>query len=389
MKFLALVFSNLKRKKLRTILTVLSIFVAFTLFGFLSILKVAFTGSINLAGADRLMVIHKVSLIQSLPISYTNRIANLPGVAAVTHLSWFGGIYKDPKNMIPSFPVEPESYFGMFPEFSLPAEQKEAWLKTRNGVVVGKATMDRFASSDGWKIGSNIPMTSPIWGEPAGQNQWEFEIVGVYDVTKKGADNTQFLFRYDYFDEARTRSKGEVGWFSVRVKNPDEAAEIAKKIDNEFANSAFETKAQTEAAAMQGFASQIGNIGAIVMGVLGAVFFTILLVAGNTMAQAVRERTEELGVLKAMGFPDGLVLVLVLAESCVITMIGGFLGLALAWLIASGGSPIPEYLPIFTFDSRDVVIGVILIFVLGIVTGVVPAWQAMQLKIAVALRRNA
>ncbi|TLD69568.1 FtsX-like permease family protein [Phragmitibacter flavus] len=387
MKFLSLVFSNLKRKKLRTVLTVLSIFVAFVLFGTLCIIKEAFTGGISMAGADRLMVMHKMSIIQSLPISYTDRIANLPGVAAITHLSWFGGYYKDPKNFLASFPVNPDTYFAMFPEFTVPPEQMAAWKAKRNGVIVGKGLFDRYAKSDGWKIGSVIPVNSPIWRREGDNETWEFEIVGVYDVTKKGADNTQFLFHYDYFDEGRTLSKGEIGWFSVRVKDPDRAPDIAAAIDKEFANSAYETKAQTEAAAMQGFASQVGDIGTILTAVLSAVFFTILLVAGNTMGQAVRERTEEIGVLKAMGFTNGLVLFLVLAESTVIALIGGLLGLTVAKLIALAGSPVPEMLPIFNFSDRDLITGLILVIVLGIIAGIIPALQAMRLQIAVALRR--
>ncbi len=385
MKFLGLVWSNLKRKKLRTALTVLSILVAFLLFGALCAIKAAFTAGVTLAGRDRLIVRHKVSIIQSLPQSYEQRIANVPGVDAVSGQSWFGGIYQDPKNFLATIPVDPEKHLNMYPEILLPAEQKQAWLKMRNGAIVGQVSADRFK----WKIGDHVPLTSPIWGAPAGQSHWDLEIVGIYTGAKKGTDTTTLLLRHDYFDEGRARGKGQIGWFGVRIKNPDDAAAIAKKIDEEFANSPYETKAESEAAMAAGFADQMGDIGTIMMAVMSAVFFTILLVAGNTMGQAVRERTEEIGVLKAMGFTNRLVLVLVLLESCVLALVGGLLGLGLAWVLTLGGSPVPSMLPVLFIPGRDIAMGAGIVLVLGAIAGVFPAVQAMRLHIAEALRRNA
>ena len=388
MKYLALVFSNLKRKKLRTTLTLLSIFVAFLLFGFLAAIKAAFLGGVEVAGADRLIVRHKVSLIQPLPENYEAKIAAIPGVDAVAALTWFGGIYKDPKNFIATFPVEPDKYLNVYPEVVVAPDVVAKWKQTRQGCIVGKTTFDRMAKSDGWKIGDRIPFTSPIWGQPEGESQWNFEIVGIYTAGKKGADESGVIFRYDYFEEARVEQKGLVGWFGVRVKNADQAAEVAKRIDEQFANSTYETKAEAEGAFAAGFASQVGDIAKIVAGVVSAVFFTILLVAGNTMSQSVRERTEEIGVLKAMGFPNGLVLVLVLIESCLLALLGGFAGLAFAWLVTLGGSPAPQMLPVFVIPSRDLVWGAGFALVLGLIAGAIPAIQAMRLQIATALRRN-
>jgi putative ABC transport system permease protein len=245
--------------------------------------------------------------------------------------------------------------------------------------------MDRFK----WKLGDTIPLTSPIWGQPANQTHWQFQIVGIYDGAKKNTDTSGMYFRYDYFDEARTRGKGQVGWFMVRVRDSNQAAEIAKKIDAEFANSPFETKAEPEGAFAAGFAQQVGDIATIVTAVLSAVFFTILLIAGNTMGQAVRERTEEIGVLKAMGFTNRLVLLLVLAESSVIALVGGCIGLGLAWLIISAKNPVPNLLPIFYLPPRDLLVGMSIIIALGFVAGAFPAMQAMRVRIAEALRRNA
>ena len=383
MKFFHLIWSNLKRKKLRTSLTLLSILVAFILFGFLSAIKQALIGGVEMAGADRLIVRHKVSIIQLLPESYKARMERIPGVALATHQTWFGGIYQDPKNFFMQNPVVPEEFLAMHPELVLSPEQKEAWLKTRTGAIVGRKTAERFH----WKIGDKVPIQSAIWSTAAGNRTWEFDIVGIYDGEKKGTDTTPLFFRYDYFDEARGGAKGQVGWYTIRVKDPTQAAEVAKLVDEEFENSSAETKTEPEGAFVQAWASQIGNIVLIVAAILGAVFFTILLVTGNTMAQAVRERTGELGVLKAIGFTNTQIVSLVLAESCLLTVLGGTLGLGLAWLVISRGDPTNGLLPMFFFPTRDLLIGLGLSVALGLVTGIFPAVQAMRLRVADALRR--
>lgn len=385
MKFLPLVLAGLKRRKLRTTLTFLSIFIAFMLFAFLGAIKEAFLAGVSMAGQDRLVTRHKVSLIQTLPQSHTARIKAVEGVAAACHFTWFGGIYQDPKNFFATMPTEPEEFLDMFPEFILDETEKQAWLATRTGAIVGRTTADRFK----WKIGDRIPLQSPIWGQPAGQTQWEFEIVGIFEGAKKGTDTSGFYFRYDYFEEARQEQKGQVGWFTIRIANPDKAAEIAAKIDGEFANSAYETKTEPEGAFAAAFAQQVGDIATIVMAVVGAVFFTILLVAGNTMAQSVRERTEELGVLKAMGFTNPLVLRLVMLESCFIAIGGGFGGLGAAWLIIAAGNPVPTVLPVFYLPANSLILGALLAVALGVIAGALPAWQAMRLRISDALRRGA
>jgi len=384
MKFFHLIWSNLKRKKLRTSLTLLSILVAFVLFGFLSSIQQALVGGVEMAGADRLIVRHKVSIIQLLPESYKARMERIPGVTLATHQTWFGGIYQDPKNFFMQNPVVPEEFLAMHPEFILSPEQKQAWLQTRTGAIVGRKTADRFH----WKIGDKVPIQSSIWSQEDGSRNWEFDIVGIYDGDKKETDTTPLFFRYDYFDEARQPgAKGLVGWYSIRVKDPAQAAEVAKLVDQEFENSSAETKTEPEGAFVQAWASQIGNIVLIVAAILGAVFFTILLVTGNTMAQAVRERTGELGVLKAIGFTNGQIVGLVLAESCLLTVLGGVLGLGLAWLVISHGDPTGGLLPLFSFPARDLLVGFGISLVLGLITGIFPALQAMRLRVADALRR--
>jgi putative ABC transport system permease protein len=382
MKFLHLTWSNLKRKKLRTLLTLLSIVVAFILFGFLSAIKQALTGGVSLAGANRLIVRHKVSIIQMLPESYKARMERIPGVALATHQTWFGGIYQDPKNFFMQCPVVPEEFLDMHPEMILPPEQKQAWLKTRTGAIVGRKIADRFH----WKIGDRVPIMSPIWL----RKTWEFDIVGIYDGRDKNTDTTPMFFRYDYFEEARQQQnwgKGLVGWYTVRVKDPAQAAEVAKQIDQEFENSSAETKTEPEGAFVQAWTKQIGDIALITASILGAVFFTILLVTGNTMSQSVRERTGELGVLKAIGFTNGNVLALVLLESCLLAILGGIIGLGLARLIIGRGDPTGGMLPLFAFPTRDLLVGLGFSLALGLVTGFFPALQAMRLRVADALRR--
>jgi len=271
----------------------------------------------------------------------------------------------------------------MYPEFLLSDEEKARWLETRTGAVVGRATAERF----GWKVGDRVPIQATIWTHGGGKKTWEFDIVGIYDGAEQGTDTTAFLFRWDFFDEARDWGRGEVGWYVVRVADPDQAVAVARRIDEEFANSPAETKAETEGAFVQAFAEQIGNIGAIMIAILAAVFFTILLVAGNTMAYSVRERTGELAVLKAVGFTDGQVLGLVLAEALALSSLGGLLGLGLGWFLISLGDPTHGALPIFYFPSRDIVIGAVLVIALGVAAGILPALQASRLRIADALRR--
>jgi len=382
-KYLYLVWSNLMRKKLRTLLTLLSILVAFLLFGYLGAIRQGFSQGIDVAGLDRLIVRHKVSIIQLLPQAYESRIEQIDGVEDAVYQTWFGGVYQKPSNFFAQMPVEPAEYLEMYPEFLLPPEQRVAWLKTRSGAIAGRGIADRF----GWKIGDRIPINATVWTRKGGELTWEFDLVGIYDGAEKGTDTNQFLFRYDFFDESRQFGQGLVGWYTVRVADPDRAAEIAAAIDAEFANSPYETKAEPEGAFLQGFADQIGDVGFIMMSIIAAVFFTILLVAGNTMAYAVRERTNELAVLKAVGFTDAGVLVLVLGESLVLTALGGGIGLGLAWVLVSAGDPTGGSLPVFYIPARDLAAGVVLILLMALVAGILPALQARRLRIADALRR--
>ncbi len=381
MKFLPLLWSSLWRKKVRTIFTLLSIFVAFLLFGLLMTIRGAFSFGVEIAGIDRLVLIHKVSLIMPLPVSYLARLNTTEGVTMATHNTWFGGVYQDPANFFAQIAVEPEPFMKLYPEYKVPPEQMTAWLADRQGVMVGADLAKRF----GWKVGDRIPIVGTIWQPKQGQ-VWEFNISGLYDGDA-GIDKTQFFFRYDYLDENRRGGEGLVGWYIVKINDAGAAQQMGAKFDDMFANSSAETKTTTEKGFVEGFAKQVGDIGAIMISITIAVLFTMILVAANTMAQSVRERTSEVGVLKTLGFSNASILVLVLSESVLIAVIGGGLGLLTAWALVQQGDPTGGMLPIFILPTRDVVLGGALVVGLGLLAGALPAMNAMNLKITDALRR--
>ena len=385
MKFLPLVWRNLMRRKVRTIFTLLSILIAFVLFGALMAVRAAFSMGVEVAGTDRLMVIHKVSLIQWLPKSYEERIRGVDGVTGVTHASWFGGYYQEPSNYLANMAVDPVSWLQMYPEFEVPEEQRKAWVSDRSSAIVGVDTANKY----NWKVGDRVPLISPIYRKPDG-TPWDFTIAGIYNSSVKGTDKTQFFFHWDYINETfrNTPIANNVGWYVVRIGDPSAANQLSKQIDALFANSLNETKTSTEKAWVSDFAGQIGDIGAIVIRIAALVMGLILFVAGNAMAQSIRERINELGVLKTLGFTDGRILALVLLESCTLAIIGGGIGLAIGWLIVAQGDPTGGFLPTFYFPVRDLILGIALVLALGLATGLLPALQASRLKIVDALRRT-
>ncbi len=378
MKFLGLVWANLVRKKLRTTLTVGSFAVALFLFGLLVTIRGAFSGGADVAGVDRLTVINKTSLIMPLPHSYRDRLLQVPGVAAVTFATWFGGVYQDERNFFPQFAVDTDTWFRVYSEYVVPQEQLASFLRDRQGCLAGRSLAQRF----GWKVGDRIPLRGTIW-----TGTWEFNLDGIYGGDRPDVDTSQMLFRYDYLEEQRRFGKGTVGWYVVKLANPDDAVKAAAAIDGAFANSPYETLTQTEKAFAASFAKQMGNIGLLVMTIGAVVFFTLLLVTGNTMAIAVRERTAEFAVLKTVGFPDVAVLGLVLGESVLIAGQGGAIGLALAKLFTLGGDPTRGMLASFYLPWSSIGLGLGLALLVGAVAGALPAISAMRLRVADALGR--
>ena len=379
MKFLPLIFANLLRKKVRTVLTVGSFAVALFLFGLLATIRVAFSQGVDVAGADRLMVINKVSIIQPLPLPYRERLRRIPGVKEVTFANWFGGVYIDEKNFFPQFAVDPETYRAMYPEFVIPDDQWKAFVEDKAGAIAGKLTADKYH----WKVGDRIPIKGTYLS-----GVFEFNLRGIYRGTRDQDDTTQFWFHWDYLNEKMPASyKNMIGWYTLRIDNPDRAVSVMKAIDETFANSPYETRAQTEKEMAASFAKQMGNIEFLILSIGAVVFFTLLLVTGNTMAIAVRERTAELAVLKTVGFHDRAVLFLVLAESMVVALLGGGLGIGLAKLLTLRGDPTGGFLPIFYLPKPAVAAGVAAALLVGVIAGFLPAFSAMRLRVVEALRR--
>jgi putative ABC transport system permease protein len=382
-KYLPLLWANLQRKRVRTLLTLASIVIAFLLFGLLQTMQAALTGGADLAGVDRLMTIHKISLIQPLPASYLNRIRSVDGVKIATSQDWFGGIYQEDRNQVAAFAVEPELFFDVYPEYFLPPEQKSAWLADRGGIIVGEDIAARF----GWKAGQKLALRSNIFTNKNGTTAWDFNVSGIYTTTN--GDQSSMYFHYNYFNESRTFGKDSIGYVVMRIADPPQAPQVAAKIDALFANSSTETKTATEKAFIQGFANQLGNIGALITAVASAVFFTMLLVSANTMGQSIRERINEIGVMKTLGFSSATVTTLILGEALLITAIGGLIGLGLATVLAGAVAKVAQqFFPTLGMPAQAWVIGAILIVVLGVLAALLPCAQAFRLKIVDALRKG-
>lgn len=383
-RMLPLLWANLRRRRVRTLLTIASVAVAFLLFGLLEALRYAIEGGVEMAGADRMLTMHKISFTIPLPGSYLNRVRSVDGVRVAMAMGWFGGVYQDDRNQIVAQVVDPEQFFEIYPEVVLGAAQREAWRRERTGAIVGRT----LAAANGWRVGQRIPLRSNIYRKVGGGDTWELLITGIYDIANNGDTNGLFL-RYDYFNESVAFNRDMVGWIIARVRDPARMRGIARQIDAMFANSNYETKTDDERAFVQGFINQVGNVGAIISGILSAVFFTMLLVTANTMAQAIRERTAELAVMKTLGYSGAQMLTLVLAESLLLTTLGGGLGLLLAGAFIEGArAALAQYLPLFELTGSAVTTGIGAMVLLGLVSGAAPAWQAWRLNIVAALRRS-
>lgn len=385
MKYFGLIWKNVWRKKIRTSLTILSILVAFLLYFLLNAVGQALTGGIDLATAKRLIVIDKISLINPLPYAYLNKIAAIPGVKTVTISTWFGGFYQDPKQQFAQFPIDPETYFDVYSELQVPPDELQAFRKNRTGALASQPLADLY----GWKVGDRIPIQTTIWTRKSGGQTWEFDLEGIFTSSNERTLGPLLLFHYDYFDEARAFGNGTVGWYVLTVADDADPVAVAHAIDDQFANSPNETKTSTEQDFAASFIRQFANIGLIVQMILGAVFFTLLLVAGNTMAQSVRERIGELAVLKTVGFRDGTVLGIVLAESVLIMVIGGVLGMGLGWFVAQAvNEAVAGSFPDLYVTGTAFAIGLGIMAGAGVVVGIFPAMQAMRLSIVDALARG-
>jgi putative ABC transport system permease protein len=381
-KFRKLIFANLFRKKVRLVLTIGSFAIALVLFTFLAVVNSAFHRGVDIAGADRLVIVSRVGLMQTMPISYADQVGAIPGVKFVTHDHWFGGVYQDEKNFFPQFVIDPENHRKVYPEFIVPNDQWNTFVKDQQGAIAGAKTAKRF----GWKVGDRIPIKNTLYGPT---KTWEFNLDGIYHTEKPDGDEGQFWLQWKNFDEnVPAAVKSTAGWYILKLDSPDDSVRVAKAIDAKYANSSFETKTETESAFAAGFAKQFGNIEFLILSVGSVVFFTLLLVTGNTMAISVRERTAELAVLKAIGVTDGSVLFLVLAEATMIALFGGLLGLLLAWAaIPVISAAVTGLLPPLLLSKTMLSFGLVFAVFVGVVSGLLPGIGAMRMRVVNALRR--
>jgi len=385
LKFLPLFFASLRRKPIRTSLTIASIIVAFLLFGLLKTMEGALAMGADLAGVDRLATMHKMSLIQNFPLSYLNRIRGVDGVVEAAGFVWMGGIYQDERNQLAAQATEPEAFLKVYPDYKLTPEQRADWLSDRTSMIIGKALADRF----GWKIGDTVPIRSSFYRKAdGGGDTWDMRLAGIYEATN--GDNQSLFFHYDYLNEALGRNAGRdsLVWIIMKIRDPAASQQVSAAVDALFANSPAETKTATERAFIQGFANQMGDIATIVTAVASAVFFTMLLVTGNTMAQSVRERTNEIAVLKTLGYTKQTIAGLVLTESFAITALGGVVGLGVAALLADTlGNVMAQFFPVVGIPTSAYVTGAVLIVVLSLLAGLLPSMEASRLRITDALRK--
>ncbi|MDY0743146.1 FtsX-like permease family protein [Paucibacter sp. R3-3] len=385
MKYLHLIWAALFRRKTRTVLTLVSIITAFLLFGLLDAVRISFQQAGQSAnGASRLQTGSRLSFIQTLPISLLQQIEKVPGAKLVTYANWFGGAYKDPHNQVFSFAVA-DNYLDLFPEIDVSADERKTWLATKNGVLVGETLAKRF----GWKVGDRLPLQSQIFPDRDGSKNWQFQVSGILRAKDKksgGFFDGMVLLHWKFFDDTTPYNQGAAGWYVTKVDDVNNADRVARAIDALSSNSDHETRTQSEQAATAAWIKQLADIGLIVGSIMGAVFFTLVLLAGNTMMQAVRERTSELAVLKTLGFSDRSVLAMVLAESGLLLLIGGCIGLGLASVLGpaiSAGSGGTLNLPAAGAGSWAE--GIVLMLVIGAIVGALPAWCAMRLNIVDAL----
>ena len=376
-----LVRKGLFRKVLRAILMMVSISIAFLIFGVLGALNAALNAGVDVAAANRLVTVNKINFTVSMPYAYYGRVRQVAGVSNVSHANWFGGYFQQPTNQIQTFAVEPETWLIAYPELVMPEEQRAAFLDTRTCLLVGQAV----ATQQRWSLGDRIPLNSNIWQQSDGSSTWEFDICGIFTGSDAAVPANYVIFHYDYFNESLAFANDTIGWMIVNTEDPSLNDQVARDIDEMFANSPAETETTTEAAFNQAFLEQLGNIGLILTLVIGAAFLTILMIVGTTMILAINERTKEIAVLKTLGFKSGSIFRMILTESLLLSLTGGLIGLGLATIVVwLAGQALAAFFPGLgmTWGIAGQAVGLMILFAL--LTGIFPAYNAMRIRIVSA-----
>jgi putative ABC transport system permease protein len=386
-----LLFLNLLRKPLRTLLTILGVGIALLLFCFLEAVLTSFNAGVNMSDASRLIVQHKESIVFELPMAYRQLIAQSEGVTGVTTASWFGALSQEPgsdgkkrEEFFAQFATDIEGYLSLYPEVKIPPDQLSELMDDQMGCLLGAKIAERLHK----KVGDRLVLRSTIWTQKNSSSIWEFNVRAVYTSDSPTFDQTMMFFHFKRYDEARQFGQGSVGWYFVGIADPGRSAEISGKIDARFANSPYETRTMTEKAFNLQFVGMMGNFQLLLRSIGSAVVLTMLLVSANTMMMSARERTREMGILKAIGFSDGHVFLLLIGEALAISLLGAVVGVGLAWLLANvlHINPKPDFFPVFYLPKESILAAVALAALTGFVSGIVPAVTGMRLKATEALR---
>ncbi|MBL4787791.1 MAG: ABC transporter permease [Kordiimonadaceae bacterium] len=384
MSDLYLIFKNLTRKKLRLTLMLFATFIAFLIYGTITAFQVALDSGVELSADDRLISVNKINFTQPLPISYVNRVRSVEGVEEVVHQNWFGGYYQEPRNLVNTFAVDNETFLGVYTEILVTEEEEKNWLQNRQAILVGES----IANANGWKVGDRIPLNSNIFSQKDGSSVWEFDVVSVYKGEDTQTDTSSVYIHYKYFNETQSFGGNRIGWMGVKTLDPSLNEQVIKDIDALFENSPFETETVPEKAFQKAFLEQIGSIGLILTSVVGAAFFIILVIVGNSMVLSIRERTPEIGVMKTLGFKSSRIFRLVLAESMLLALIGGGLGIGAAFGILTWVNTLPFPLPTLLLNADILLEALAVMIALGLITGIIPAVNALRLNIITALSRG-
>jgi len=376
---LRLVLANIFRWRLRSTFTFLTVLSAFLLFGLLISLERVFNLGVELSNADRLIVTNKASVMSALPIKYLERIKAHENIEKVGHFTFFGGFYRDLDNKVSTIATEPKSYVDVIDDITFPNEQhKLDWFADRSSVAIGRDLADKYD----WAVGDLIPIYSMFYPRQSGSRSWTFKVAAIFEPTDGESSTATIAVHYKYFDELRAGRKGIVDWYTIRMIDVSRTDETVAQLDAMFTNSPHETRTATEESFIQEFMNQIGDFTTIITFAMVAVFFTLLLVAGNTMAQSVNERISELAVLKTLGFKDATIFYLIIAEAMIMTFVGGYVGLGLSVFV------IPELVELsgnllsgMVFNPQDLIWGSICMFLVAIVSSIIPAIKAKQIKI--------